>query len=81
MEFLLIFILTFFVWMVFTWNLEFLNILVGIFICIFVAFIFRKEFKVNKKIFQIRRYIYFIEYLFVFVYYMINANILMAYRV
>jgi multicomponent Na+:H+ antiporter subunit E len=81
MEFFVIFILTFIVWMILTWNIEFLNILIGILVCFFVSFLFRKEFKIDKKVFEIKRYIYFIEYIFVFVYYMIKANILMAYRV
>lgn len=81
MEFAVIFILTFIVWMILTWNIEFLNIIVGLSVCVFISFIFRKEFKFDKKIFQIKRYFYFIEYLLVFIYYMIKANILMAYRV
>jgi len=81
MEFLVIFILTFIVWMILTWNIEFLNIIVGIFVCAFISFVFRKEFKINRKVFEIKRYLYFIEYIFVFVYYMIKANLLMAYRV
>ncbi len=81
MGFFIIFILTFFVWMILTWNVEILNIIVGILSCGFVALIFRKEFKIDKKIFHIKRYLYFIEYIFVFIYYMIKANILMAYRV
>ncbi|MCM8773040.1 MAG: Na+/H+ antiporter subunit E [Candidatus Omnitrophica bacterium] len=81
MVFFVIFILTFFVWMILTWNIEFLNLIVGIFICSFVALIFKDEFKVDKKIFESKRYFYFIEYLFVFVFYMIKANMLMAYRV
>lgn len=82
MEFLIILILTFIVWVIVTWNFEFLNILVGIILAAFVSFIFYKEFKIDrKKLFDIRRYFYFIAYIFVFVYYMIKANILMAYRV
>jgi len=81
MEFLVIFILTFIVWMILTWNVEFLNILIGILTCSFVSFLFRKEFKIDRKVFEIKRYLYFIEYIFVFIYYMIKANILMAYRV
>ncbi|MCM8766833.1 MAG: Na+/H+ antiporter subunit E [Candidatus Omnitrophica bacterium] len=81
MEFFAIFILTFIVWMILTWNIEFLNIMVGILACAFVSFIFSKEFKFDRKIFEIKRYFYFIGYLFVFIYYMIKANLLMAYRV
>jgi multicomponent Na+:H+ antiporter subunit E len=81
MEFLVIFILTFGVWLILTWNIEFLNIIIGLISCAFISFIFKDEFKFDKKIFQIKRYIYFIEYIFVFVYYMIKANLIMAYRV
>lgn len=81
MEFLVIFILTFCVWMILTWNIEFLNLVFGVLLCSFVSFIFRKEFKFDRRIFQIKRYFYFVEYIFVFIYYMIKANILMAYRV
>lgn len=81
MEFIVIFILTYIVWMILTWNIELINIIVGIFVCTFLSFIFRKEFKIDKKVFEIKRYIYFFEYILVFIYYMIKANILMAYRV
>ncbi|MFN4227993.1 MAG: Na+/H+ antiporter subunit E [Candidatus Ratteibacteria bacterium] len=81
MEFFVIFILTFIVWMILTWNIEFLNIIAGIFLCTFVSFIFGREFKLDRRIFEIKRYIYFIKYIFVFIWYMIKANLLMAYRV
>ena len=81
MGFILLFILSFGLWLVFTWQINLQNIIAGIFVAVFSSLLFWKEFPHKNKMFQIKRYYYFILYIFVFVYKMLIANVIMAYRI
>lgn len=82
MNYVLVFILNLIVWYAVTWNFEPANLLAGALVSAFVTAIFGKEFPYHpKKAFQVKRYIAFIKFLFIFLRQMFKANILMAYRV
>ena len=81
MNFIILFILSFLLWLIFTWKFDIQNIIIGCFVCLFSSWIFWKEFPYKKKVFQIKRYFYFLLFIFVFIYKVTKASLLMAYRI
>lgn len=82
MKYLVVFVLTFLIWKLTTWNMELSNVIAGVVVCAVVTAIFGKEFPFHrKKTFELRRYLYFIRYLAVFVQQVVKANFIMAYRI
>ena len=79
---IVIFILCLLVWLGLTWSVEKVNLLVGVIVSLFVSFytwdIFNPRFSTAKIV---PRTIAFVEYLFVFLWECIKANIDVAYRV
>ncbi|MGI6595333.1 MAG: Na+/H+ antiporter subunit E [Elusimicrobia bacterium] len=79
---LLVFILLFGIWKLMTWSNDLGSYIAGILSALFITLLYGKEFPYHPKhTFQIRRYIIFIKFLFVFLYQMIKANFVMAYRI
>ena len=73
---------SFIVWLLLTWTLNLQNIIVGGVVSITVGLIFGKLFVTAPlKIFQIRRWFWFILYIPVFTWEMAKANFDVAYRV
>jgi len=82
MNYLIVFILLFGIWKIITWSNDLGNYIAGIFASLFITVLYGREFPYHPEhTFQIRRYIAFIKFLFIFLYQMIKANLIMAYRV
>lgn len=68
--------------MLFTFNGEFPNIVIGIAVSLITTLIFGRSFvKDIKKFFQPKRYFWIVVYLFIFIWECVKANIDVAYRV
>jgi multicomponent Na+:H+ antiporter subunit E len=82
MNYISMFIATFILWKIVTWNFEVADTLVGILVSLFVTILFGKEIPYHpKKAFQVRRYLSFIKFFIIFIKQMVKANFIMAYRV
>ncbi len=82
MNYLVVFIITFIVWKMLTWNFEPADTLVGILASLFVTLLYGKEFPYHpRNTFQARRYLVFMKFLGIFFKQMFQANLVMAYRV
>jgi multicomponent Na+:H+ antiporter subunit E len=82
MKFLVLFILSYGLWLIFTWNSGIQNLTAGFVVSLLTVILFGRDFPYKKKkFFQVERYFYFLVYLFVFTGTMIKANFIMAYRV
>jgi len=78
----LLFIAAFGVWAMFTWIPDQQEIIVGAFVSAGIALIFGEIFTIHpQKVFNPKRWIYLIIYAPFFMYYVIKANIDVAYRV
>jgi multicomponent Na+:H+ antiporter subunit E len=77
-----IFIISILIWIMLTFSIEIHDLAVGFAASALCAFYFGKisGCRVNKAV-QIHRYLWFLYFVPVFVYYCIKANIFMAYRV
>jgi len=78
-----VFVLALIIWLLLTWTLNYQDLLVGIGVS-FLLTIFMGDFlsKLSKKkILQPKRYLWFLLYIPVFLYFCIRANFDMAYRV
>ncbi|RKX91341.1 MAG: cation:proton antiporter [Spirochaetes bacterium] len=76
------FIFLFIVWLLLTLNITIPNIVAAAIASLIVTIFFTKNtVKVNKKIFQIKRYFWAFIYSFIFLWECIKANIDVAYRV
>jgi len=79
---LLLFIISFAIWAMFTWVPDNQEMLVGAVVSAGVALVFGNIFSIHpEKIFHPRRWIAFIKYVPLFLYYVILANLDVAYRV
>jgi len=78
-----VFVLVLIIWLILTWTLNYQDLLVGIGVS-FLLTIFMGDFlskSSKKKILQPKRYLWFLLYIPVFLYFCIRANFDMAYRV
>lgn len=79
---LLLFIIGFIIWSIFTWVPDRQEMIVGAIISAGIALIFGKIFTVNPgKVLDPRRWAYFFYYVPIFLYYVVKANFDVAYRV
>lgn len=79
---LLLFVVAFIIWAMFTWIPDRQEILVGAIVSAGVAFFFGEIFVIHpEKVFNIKRWLYFLYYVPMFIYEVIKANIDVAYRV
>lgn len=79
---LLLFIIAFIIWSMFTWVPDRQEMLVGAVVSAGVALVFGNIFSIHpEKIFHPRRWLYFFAYVPFFLYYVVKANLDVAYRV
>lgn len=79
---LLLFIVAFIIWGMFTWVPDRQEMIVGAVVSGGIALIFGNIFSIHPvKVFNPRRWAYFIYYVPFFLYYVVKANIDVAYRV
>ncbi|MCM8829664.1 MAG: Na+/H+ antiporter subunit E [Candidatus Omnitrophica bacterium] len=82
MNHLIVFILLFGIWKIITWSNDPGNYITGILVSLFIIIVYGREFPYHPEhTLQPRRYLAFIKFLFVFLYQMIKANFVMAYRI
>ena len=82
MQIVLVFLISYVVYILLTWVPNIQELIVGAVIGIAIAFMFTKVLSFEpKKFLNIKRYFYFIYYIPVFLYYLVKANIDVAYRV
>ena len=69
-------------WLLLTWNLRADSLIVGlVVVCLTTVFFGQRLGRDAYKFLNPRRWYWFVKYMFVFVYYMVKANIDVAYRV
>ncbi len=80
---IIIFLVLFVIWLLLTWSLDPQELIAGAAVGVFVSILFWDVFLQEEKrtIFKPKRFIWFILYLPVFFYYVIKANLDVAYRV
>jgi multicomponent Na+:H+ antiporter subunit E len=79
---LVLFIVTFILWLLLTHTLGIQFIIAGVIISLVTAFLFGNMFVKNwNKVFQIKRYLWFLWYLIIFIRECVKANVDVAYRV
>lgn len=79
---LLLFVVAFIVWAMFTWVPDRQEILVGAIVSAGLAFFFGEIFVIHpEKVFNLKRWMYFLYYVPIFFYEVIKANLDVAYRV
>lgn len=77
-----LFIVCFTIWLILTWTLYFPSVLIGLVLSIWIAFWFADLFVQHpENFFQIKRVLYLLLYIPMFLYYCILANLDVAYRV
>lgn len=77
-----LFVIAFLTWLVLTWTLNYQDVLAGIAISLFIAFLLGDVYVINpRKLFSPKRMFWFLYSLLVFSVYCIKANFIMAYRV
>lgn len=77
-----LFIIVFILWLLFTFNLQFANILVGLAAALLTTVLFGKRFLSRwKSFYNPKRYFWLIIYIFVFIWECVKANFDVAYRV
>ena len=77
-----LFLVSFIVWLVLTWTLYYPSLLIGILISIIIGFWFADLFTQRPRhFFQIRRFLYSLYYIPIFLYYCTLANLDVAYRI
>lgn len=82
MNYFIVFILLFGIWKIITWGGDIGNYIAGIVVSLFITLLYGREFPYHPEhIFQIRRYFAFIKFIFVFLWQMVKANLIMAYRI
>ncbi len=78
---LLLFV-AFIIWAMFTWVPDRQEIIVGAIVAAGIAFFFGEIFVIHPtKVFSPKRWLYFVYYVPIFLYYVVKANIDVAYRV
>ncbi len=82
MKKIVLFIVCFAIWLILTWTLYFPSVLIGLVLSIWIAFWFADLFVQHpENFFQIKRVLYLLLYIPMFLYYCILANLDVAYRV
>lgn len=82
MKKIVLFIVCFISWLILTWTLYFPSVLIGIGVSFGIAFWFADIFIQHpENFFQIKRFLYLLLYIPVFIFYCIWANLDVAYRV
>ncbi len=77
-----LFIISFIIWLVLTWTIYLPSILIGIGVSVFISFWFADFFIQHaENFFQIKRFLYFLLFIPIFIFYCILANFDVAYRV
>lgn len=79
---IILFLLALLIWSFLTWPLDYQHIIVGIFVCGFVAFVTGDMFTKRPHVFKsVSRYLWFLYYIPLFIWECIKANLDVAYRV
>jgi len=79
---LVLFIVTFILWLLLTFTVSIQFVITGVIVSVLTSFLFAKIFVQNwKKFFEIKRYLWFLWFLVVFICECIKANFDVAYRV
>ena len=79
---LVLFIVTFILWLLLTYTLRVQFIITGVTVSLLTALLFGNMFVKNwNKVFQIKRYLWFLWYLIIFIWECLKANLDVAYRV
>lgn len=82
MQVALTFIISYVIYILLTWVPDIQELIAGFLVAAAIAFVFSKVIAFTpKKFLSIKRYLYFFYYIPVFLYYMVKANIDVAYRV
>lgn len=82
MKKVVLFIISFICWLLLTWTVYLPSLLIGIGVSVFICFWFADLFVQHpEKFFQVKRFLYFLLYIPIFVFYCIWANLDVAYRV
>ena len=82
MKKLVLFLVSLIAWLLLTWTIYYPSILIGILISIIIGFWFADLFTQRPRyFFQIKRFLYFLYYIPIFLYYCTLANLDVAYRV
>lgn len=82
MKYILLFLLSLFLWLVLTFNLTFANLIAGMTAALICTLFFGKKYVDHaQKILQPARYFWLLIYVFVFTWECIKANLDVAYRV
>ena len=82
MKKIVLFIVCFAIWLILTWTLYLPSVLIGLVLSIWIAFWFADLFVQHpENFFQIKRVLYLLLYIPMFLYYCILANLDVAYRV
>ncbi len=77
-----LFIVTFILWLLLTFTLHIQFVITGVIVSLLTAFLFGNMFVKNwNKVFQIKRYLWFLWYLIIFIWECLKANFDVAYRV
>ncbi|RLE13739.1 hypothetical protein DRJ04_03705 [Candidatus Aerophobetes bacterium] len=82
MKKIVLFIVGFVIWLILTWTLYLPSVLIGIAVSLFISFWFADLFIQHpENFFQIKRLLYLLLYIPIFIFYCILANLDVAYRV
>jgi len=82
MKKIVLFIVGFVIWLILTWTLYLPSVLIGIAVSLFISFWFADLFIQHpENFFQIKRFLYLLLYIPIFIFYCILANLDVAYRV
>ncbi|MBE0478893.1 Na+/H+ antiporter subunit E [Candidatus Aerophobetes bacterium] len=82
MKKLVLFIVSFITWLILTWTVYLPSLLIGVGVSLIVSFWFADIFiRHPQNFFQIKRFLYLLLYIPIFIFYCIVANLDVAYRV
>lgn len=82
MKKMVLFIISFIIWLLLTWTVYLPSVLIGIGVSLIVSFWFADLFVQHpENFFQIKRFLYLLFYIFLFLFYCVWANLDVAYRV
>ena len=82
MKKVVLFILSFITWLLLTWTVYVPSVLIGVGVSLFISFWFADFFIEHpKNFFQVKRFLYLLLYIPIFLFYVILANIDVSYRV
>jgi len=77
-----LFIVSFAIWLLLTWTVYLPSVIIGVIVSLIVSFWFADLFiKHAENFFQVKRFLYLLLYIPIFIFYCILANLDVAYRV